>query len=73
MNKSFVLKIAKNIKRLREQKGITQLQLALEIGVTPGAIANLEVANNDTTLSRLFDIARALDVEPYELLKFEEK
>lgn len=41
----------------------------MEIGVTPGAIGNLEVAKNDTSLSRIFDIAKALDVEPYELLK----
>ncbi|MCX4275368.1 MAG: helix-turn-helix transcriptional regulator [Candidatus Gastranaerophilales bacterium] len=72
MNKEFVAKVAKNIKALREKKGISQLTLALEIGVTPGAIGNLEIAKNDTSLSRLYDIARVLGVEPYELLKFDE-
>ncbi len=72
MNKEFVTKIAKKIKKLREEKGISQLTLALEIGVTPGAIGNLEIAKNDTSLSRLYDIAKALNVEPYELLKFDE-
>ncbi len=71
MNKEFVAKIAKKIKTLREERGMSQLALALEIGVTPGAIGNLEIAKNDTTLSRLYDIANALGVEPYELLKFD--
>ncbi len=73
MNKEFIEKIAKNIRKLREEKGLTQLELALEIGVTPGAIGNLEIAKNDTSLSRLYDIAKALGVEPYELLIFKDE
>ena len=69
MNKDFVLKGGSNIKKQREKKNLSQFELAVEIGVTPGAIGNLEVAKNDTSLSRIFDIAKALDVEPYELLK----
>lgn len=73
MNKEFIEKIAKNIRKLRGEKGLTQLELALEIGVTPGAIGNLEIAKNDTSLSRLCDIAKALGVEPYELLIFKDE
>lgn len=73
MNKEFIQKIANNIRTAREAKGLTQLELALEIGVTPGAIGNLEIAKNDTSLSRLYDIAKALGVEPYELLIFKDK
>ena len=69
--REFIKKIANNIKTLREKKGLTQLDIALQIGVTPGAIGNLEIAKNDTFLSRLYDIAKALGVEPYELLKFD--
>ncbi len=69
MNKDFVLKVGSNIKKHREKKNLSQFELAVDIGVTPGAIGNLEVAKNDTSLSRIFDIAKALDVEPYELLK----
>ncbi len=63
------MKVGSNIKKHREKKKLSQFELAVEIGVTPGAIGNLEVAKNDTSLSRIFDIAKALDVEPYELLK----
>ncbi len=72
MDKEFVTKIAKKIKKLREEKGISQLTLALEIGVTPGAIANIETLRSDITATRLNSIAKVLNVEPYELLKFDE-
>ena len=72
MDKEFVTKIAKKIKKLREEKGISQLTLALEIGVTPGAIANIETLRSDITATRLNSIANVLNVEPYELLKFDE-
>ena len=71
MDKEFVAKIAKNIKKLREKRGLSQLALALEIGVTPGAIANIETLRSDITATRLNSIARVLGVEPYELLKFD--
>lgn len=72
MDKEFVKKIAKNIKILREKRGMTQLELALELGITPGAIANIETVRSDITATRLNSIAKVLDVEPYKLLIFEE-
>lgn len=72
MDKEFVKKIAKNIKILREKRGMTQLELALELGITPGAIANIETVRSDITATRLNSIAKVLDVEPYKLLMFEE-
>ncbi len=71
MDKEFVKKIAKKIKFLREKRHMSQLTLALEIGVTPGAIANIETLRSDITATRLNSIAKALGVEPYELLKFD--
>ena len=73
MNKEFLAKIVNKIKKLREEKGITQLELALEMGLTPGAIANIETLRNDISTTRLYDIAKALGVEPWELLKFDEE
>lgn len=73
MNKEFLAKIVNKIKKLREEKGITQLELALEMGLTPGAIANIETLRNDISATRLHDIAKALGVEPWELLKFDEE
>jgi len=68
MDKKFHKKIGQNIKKLREQKGISQFKLAIETECTPSTIAGIEAGIN-TTLARLNSIAKVLGVEPYELLK----
>lgn len=72
MDKDFVLKVGSNIKKYRENRGISQFKLAVEADVTPSAIANIEHARSDTTLTKINAIAKALDIEPYKLLQFEE-
>lgn len=68
MDTKFHKKVGQNIKRLREQKKISQFKLAVETECTPSTIAGIEAGIN-TTLARLNAIAKALGVEPYELLK----
>ncbi len=68
MNKEFHKKVGQNIKKLREEKGISQFKLAVEADCTPSTIAGIEAGVN-TTLARLYSIAKILDVEPYKLLK----
>ena len=55
---------------LRLEKGLTQEQLSLEIGTDNSYISNIENARSDILLSRIRLIAKAFDIEPYELLKF---
>ncbi len=72
MDKDFVSKVGKNIKKYRKKRGLSQFKLAIETDVTPAAIANIEHARSDTTLTKINAIARALGIKPYELLKFDE-
>ncbi len=72
MDKDFVLKVGKNIRKYREQKGLSQFKLAIESDVTPSAIANIEHARSDTTLTRINAIAKALDVKPSVLLEIDD-
>ncbi len=69
---AFYLKVSKNIRRLREEKNINQLDLALDIGIKSVAFySNCENNKNDKhfNLEHLYKIAKALDVELSELLK----
>ena len=66
----FHKKFGQKVKTLRQQRGFTQEKLSLEIGTDNSYISNIENARNDIPLSRIRLIAKALDVEPYELLKF---
>ena len=49
---------------------MTQEQLSFEVEADNSYIANIENAHRDIPLSRIRLIAKALNVEPYELLKF---
>lgn len=68
MDKKFLKKVGQNIKKLREEKGISQFKLAIEVNCTPSTIAGIEAGVN-TTLARLYHISKTLGVEPHQLLK----
>ena len=70
MSKVFHKKVGKRVRELRLERGMTQEQLSFEIGADNSYIANIENAHRDIPLSRIRMIAKALNVEPYELLKF---
>lgn len=57
------------LKALREQKGLTQEQLAAKAGISRGYLARLETARQDPRLSILDKLARALRVDVAALLK----
>ena len=56
----------------RKRKGLSQEQLAEELGISRQHLASIEAPNMDRGLSLdlLFNIATVLEIEPYLLLKF---
>jgi len=70
MDKAFLQKFAKNLKRIRKEKGIKQDDFLAVSGISRSTIAMVETAKTDITLSKLKIIADVLDVEPNELLNF---
>ena len=56
----------------RKRKGLTQEQLADRIGISRQHMGAIEAPNmiRAVSLEVLFNIAAALDIEPYLLLKF---
>ena len=58
----------------RKLRGLTQEELAEQVGVTPAFIDHLEAPNIAKALSldTLFDIAAVLEVPAYKFLCFEE-
>lgn len=61
-------KIGQNIRRIRERKGITQEQLALNAGLNRAYIGYIERAERNPSTDTLVKIARALKVSPKDLL-----
>lgn len=58
----------------RKLRGLTQEELAEQVGLTPAYIGHLEAPNISKALSldTLFDIAAALGVAPQKFLVFED-
>ena len=61
-----------NLRRIREQKGMSQRELAKRMNVSQPAINDWENNKKYPCLDRLYDIARALGVDAEELIKSHE-
>lgn len=72
MDKVFLQKFAKNLKRLRKEKHIKQDDFLDVNGISRSTIAMVETAKTDITLSKLKIIADVLNVEPKDLLDFKD-
>lgn len=57
----------------RKLRGLTQEELAEQVGLTPAFIGHLEAPNiiKALSLDTLFDIAEALEISPHKFLMFD--
>ena len=62
-------KLAVKLKALREQRGLSQEELAAAAGLSRTYLARLETARQDPTLSTIEKLAKALKVDVAKLLK----
>lgn len=69
-NKYIYVIVGKNIKRIRKEKGLTQVQLADLVGYNDGTIANIENSSYQTfSLEFLYVISKMLNVPIGEFFK----
>jgi transcriptional regulator with XRE-family HTH domain len=64
----FVLSVCNKIKDVRIQKGITQFDLATDIGIDDSSLRRVENGRTSPTLKTLFKIASALHIKVGDLL-----
>lgn len=72
MNSEYLQKFAKNLKRLRKLKKLTQDDFGAIEGISRSTIGMVETAKTDITLSKIKIIADTLGVNPKDLLDFED-
>lgn len=63
--------LAKRLKEIRAEKGISQEELAYRSELTLSQIARIETVKTNPTISTLFKIIRTLDIAPSELFNFD--
>jgi len=61
--------LAKNVRKYRTKANISQTTLADLVGVTYSQIARIELAEINTSVSMIYLIAMALEIEPGKLLE----
>lgn len=61
--------LGQRIKALRQERGVSQRRLCLEIGITPAALCNIELNHRGVRFSTLVKIAHALNVDISTLVK----
>ena len=63
--------LAKRLKEIRSEKGISQEELAYRSELTLSQIARIETVKTNPTISTLFKIIRSLEISPSDLFNFD--
>lgn len=61
--------VGRNLARLRQEKGLTQEQLAERSGFSQQYLSGLERGRRNPTVVTLYEIARALGAGPADLIR----
>jgi transcriptional regulator with XRE-family HTH domain len=64
----FLRSFGRAVRRLRQERGMTQAELASRLGLGRTSITNLEKGHQSPPLSMLPDIASALGIDPLQLV-----
>ncbi len=62
-NDKFLKEFGKNLKRLREAKGLSTRQFAYDAEISHSSVGRLEAGLSNPTLTTLVKIAEALEVD----------
>lgn len=69
MSKKDLQKFGKNLKYLRIEHNLTQLELAELLNMSPNFIGMIERGERNTTVENVYKIARVLNIKPEMLFK----
>jgi len=67
------MNLGKKIKKLRELKNLTQEFVSSEISMTQSSYSKLESGETDITFSKLEQIAALFELQPEDVIGFNEK
>lgn len=69
----MIVEPGNKIKQIRELKNFTQEYVAGELGITTRAYSKIESGETQLTINRLNEISGILNIEPLEILGFDDK
>ncbi len=68
-NEKFLNRLAKNLKRARKKRGITQEELAYKSGLALSQIARIETGKLNSSICTIYALLQALEAEANELFE----
>ncbi len=68
-NNKFLIDLGNTIRNLRIQQGFSQESLALAAELDRSYVGGIERGEHNLTIMNLLKISKALNIQPYELLK----
>ncbi len=68
--KQFLHKVGKNIARLRKEKGLTQLDIGIQIDMEKSNLSSIENGRQNVTSLTLRKIAGAMDAQVKDFFEF---
>lgn len=71
--KEYLLLFGKNLRKLRKSKGLTQAELANDLGIEISQISRIERGIINTSVYTIYRISRILDIDVSTLHDFDEK
>jgi transcriptional regulator with XRE-family HTH domain len=69
-NIKFITAFGCHLRKLRQKKGLTMLELAFEADIEYSQIAKIERGVSNPTISTVYALAKALDVPIVSLFRF---
>lgn len=69
MNKSYCKQIGERIKDIRISKGLSREEVAFNAGISGSYLGMIERGEYDFKISKLFAIAKAMEIAPEDLIK----
>ena len=69
MNKLYRKQIGERIKNYRISKGLSREEVAVNVGISGSYLGMIERGEYDFKISKLFLIAKAMEISPEDLIK----
>jgi len=69
-DKDFLKRFGENLRKLREQKGMSQEELYFRANLSKNQVGNIERGEVNTTISTANAIAQALEIDLFELFRW---
>lgn len=69
-NDRYIKAFGENLKEIRQGKKLSQEDLAFKAGLTLSQVGRIERGKINTSISTIYTIAKALEIESFELFRF---